>query len=72
MLNLMTLQQRLDRGDLIEVFKILNGMMRIDQAAFCEVRPARNGTCLVKERTTNWRKQNRTNCWTFERYVYKP
>ena len=51
-LGLMTLQQRRERGDLMEVFKILNGMTRIDPAAFWEIRPARNGTRWVKERAT--------------------
>ena len=60
MLGLMTLQQRRERGDLIEVFKILNGMTRIDPADFWEVRPARNGARLVKERATNGRKQRRS------------
>ena len=56
-LGLMTLQQRRDRGDLIEVYKILNGHTRIDPAAFWEVRPARNGARLVKELATNGRRQ---------------
>ena len=58
-LGLMTLQQRRERGDLIEVYKILNGLTRIDPAAFWEVRLARNGTRLVKELATNGRKQRR-------------
>ena len=41
----------------MEVFKILNGMTRIDPAAFWEIRPARNGTRLVKERATKGKKQ---------------
>ena len=56
-LGLMTLQQRRDRGDLIEVYKILNGQTRIDASAFWEVRPARNGARLVKELATNGRRQ---------------
>ena len=56
-LGLMTLHQRRERGDLIEVFKILGGMTRIDPAAFWEVRPARNGVRLVKERATHGRRQ---------------
>ena len=56
-LGLMTLQQRRDRGDLIEVFKILNGMTRIDPSAFWEVRQARNGARLVKELATNGKRQ---------------
>ena len=57
LLGLMTLQQRRERGDLIEVYKILNGLTRIDPAAFWEVRTARNGARLVKERATFGRKQ---------------
>lgn len=56
-LGLMTLQQRRDRGDLIEVYKILNGQTRIEASAFWEVRPARNGARLVKELATNGRRQ---------------
>ena len=57
-LGLMTLQQRRDRGDLIEVYKILNGHTRIDPAAFWEVRPnARNGARLVKELATGGKRQ---------------
>ena len=55
-LGLMTLHQRRERGDLIEVFKILGGMTRIDPAAFWEVRPARNGVRLVKERANHGRR----------------
>ena len=56
-LGLMTLQQRRERGDLIEVFKILRGLTRIDPSEFWEVRPARNGERLVKEMATNGKKQ---------------
>ena len=56
-LGLMTLQQRRDRGDLIEVFRILNGMTRLDPSAFWEVRQARNGARLVKELATNGKRQ---------------
>ena len=38
LLGLMTLQQRRERGDLIEVYKILNGLTRIDPASFWKVR----------------------------------
>ena len=53
MLGLMTLDQRRERGDLIEVYKILEGHTRIDPAVFWEVREARNGKRLVKEFATN-------------------
>ena len=56
-LGLMTLENRRERGDLIEVFKILNGLTRIDPTEFWEVREARNGTRLVKELATNGKRQ---------------
>ena len=57
-LGLMTLAQRRDRGDMVEVYKILNGHTRIDPSQFWEVRPdARNGTRLVKELAAGRRKQ---------------
>ena len=59
MLGLMTLNQRRERGDLIEVYKILNGQTRIDPAQFWEVRDARNGARLVKSLAINGRKQRR-------------
>ena len=59
MLGLMTLDQRRERGDLIEVYKILNGQTRIDPALFWEVTDARNGARLVKSLAVNGRKQRR-------------
>ena len=44
-------------GDLIEVYKILNGQTRIDPALFWEVRDARNGARLIKSLAVNGRKQ---------------
>ena len=58
-MRLMRLQQRRERGDLIEVFKIRNGLTRIDPAEFWEVRQARNGAHLVKKLAMNGWKQRR-------------
>ena len=52
----MSLEQRRERGDLIEVFKILKGLTRIDPTKFWEVRDARNGARLVKELAVNGRR----------------
>ena len=49
----MTLEEKRERGDLIEVFKILRGHIRIDLTEFWEVRNARNGIRLVKELAPN-------------------
>ena len=59
-LGLMRLSDRRERGDLIEVFKILKGHTRIDPALFWEVREARNGVRLVKELAPNGRRQRQT------------
>ena len=53
----MTLEQRRERGDLIEVYKILKGLTRINPEEFWEVRDARNGACLVKELASRGKKQ---------------
>ena len=56
LLGLMTLEQRRNRGDMIEVYKILKGHTRIDPALFWEVREARNGFRLVKELAAGGKK----------------
>ena len=58
-LGLMTLVERRERGDLIEVFKILKGLTRIDPAEFWEVREARGGARLVKELAMNGKRQRK-------------
>ena len=58
-LGLMTLEQRRERGDVIEVFKILKGLTKIDPAMFWEVREARNGARLVKGMAVNGRRQRK-------------
>ena len=59
-LGLMTLEQRRERGDMIEVFKILKGLTRINPNHFWEVRDARGGPRLVKEMATNGKKQRQS------------
>ena len=57
---MMSLEQRRERGDLIEVFKMLKGLTRIDPKHFWEVRDARGGPRLVKALAVNGRKQRQS------------
>ena len=56
----MTLEDRRERGDLIQVFKILNGLTRLDPALFWEVRNARGRVRLVKELAASGRRQRQS------------
>ena len=58
-LGLMTLEERRERGDLMEVFKILKGLTKIDPTEFWEVRDARNGARLVKELASKGKRQRK-------------
>ena len=44
---------------MIEVYKILKGLTKIDPALFWEVREARNGARLVKSMAVNGRRQRK-------------
>ena len=58
-LGLMKLEERRERRDLIEVFKILKGLTPIDPALFREVRNAR-GVRLVKELAAKGRRKRQS------------
>ena len=60
LLGLMSLVERRDRRDMIEVYKILKGHTKIDPALFWEVRDARNGVRLVKELAAGGKKQRQS------------
>ena len=58
-LGLITFEQRGERGDMIEVYKILKGLTKIDSALFWEVTEACNGARLVKSMAVNGRRQRK-------------
>lgn len=60
-LGLMKLEERRERGDMIEIFKILKGQTKMDPSLFWEVREARGGVRLVKERAANGRRQRQSS-----------
>ena len=73
-LKLFPLSYRRLRGDLLEVFKIIKGLTRLDYRQFWEVKESRNGPTLVKEqvgpnRPGGGRKQ-RTSFFSYR--VIKP
>ena len=70
----MKLDERRERGDLIEVFKILKGHTRIDPALFWEVRNARGGARLVKELAAKGRRQRQSffSYWVIQKWNLLP
>ena len=71
-LGLMKLEERRERGDMIEVYTILNGQTKIDPSLFWEVRQARNRVRLVKEMAVNGRRQRPSHTGSFKDGTYYP
>ena len=64
-LGLTTLEKRRKRGDLIETYKILNGMENVDYRAFFELSTTRTrlNSCKIKKRG-QWRTLARANAFS--------
>ena len=64
-LELTSLEKRRERGDLIETYKILNGMENIDSGIFFELNsnPTRSNMCKLQKRG-HWRTTTRANSFS--------
>ena len=73
-LNLFPLSYRRLHGDLLEVYKLINGLSGVNVNQFWEVRPSRNGPILVKEQVgpncTGCGRKQRTSFFSYR--VIKP
>ena len=65
LLGLTTLEKRRQRGDLIETYKILNGMENIDYDMFFALRDSNTRTNTVKlQKSGHWRTLVRANSFS--------